>query len=514
MWKYVLAMVAGGLLAVKGAESGEPEGRPNVLLIAVDDLNDWVGAFGGNPQGITPALDRFAEQGAVVFQRAYCPGPVCGPSRSAMLSGFWPHRTGIYNNDQNMLRSALVQEHATLPEYFAQQGYATVSRGKIFHAHAGSSPGTTDQGQWAFAEWHPATGSDRVDPRQLTSRGKGLILGAPEPGAEFRKVSGTGFDWGPVMGDEEEMKDTRTARWAAQRLQELPAGQPFFLAVGISNPHLPWFVPQRFFDLHPLDTIRIPEFRREDLEDIVDGEGRPREEPSADFEWVNRDAMLFKRAVQAYLAASSYADWCVGVILDGLAASPHADNTVVVILGDHGWHLGEKLRFRKATLWAEATRLPLMVRVPGRKERADCARVVNLIDLYPTLADLAGLPMKGKDRWDGRSLKALLEEPEAAWEYPTLVDHPGGKGIAVIGERFYYIQRGDGGEEFYDMEQDPLQWRNLAGSKEKHVRAEMARLKALVPDQRAKPIAAGEGKAKAGNSGDSGVARRDLSRLK
>jgi arylsulfatase A-like enzyme len=455
----------------------------------VDDLNDWVGAFAGNPQTVTPHLDRMVATGAVVFQRAYCPGPVCGPARSAMLSGFMPHRTGVYNNQHNMLRADLVRTYATLPEYFGRHGYHTVSSGKIFHKHFGTQTDTTDEGQWAFHEWLREGGIDKVNPAEHYSRGEGLLGGKPDPSGEFRTSAGSEFEWGPLQGAAEDMKDLRTARWAAERLAQLRTDKPFFLAVGISQPHLPWIVPQEYFDRHPLESICIPEHRLDDLDDIVTPAGRAKFGPSEDYQWVRRDPELFRRAVQAYLAATSFADECVGRILEALEKSPHRDNTIVVVFGDHGWHLGEKLRFRKATLWAEATRLPLLVRLPGMTARQDCPRVVNLIDLYPTLVELCGLPPKLAGSLDGRSLAPLLREPARAWPHPTLVIDPQGKGAAVISEDWYYVDHGDGTREFYDMRSDPLQWTNLAQSEEPRIAAERDRLAALFPTSFAPPVA-------------------------
>jgi arylsulfatase A-like enzyme len=194
---------------------------------------------------------------------------------------------------------------------------------------------------------------------------------------------------------------------------------------------------------------------------------------------VIQDTNLFKSAVQAYLAASSHADDCVGQVLDALEKGPARDNTIVVIWGDHGWHLGEKLRFRKATLWAESTRLPLTIRVPGMKGRQDCSRLVNLIDLYPTLIDLCGLPPKPEI--DGRSLAPLLRDPKMPWPYPSITFEDVNN-ASVRDERWYFIRYQDGTEEFYDMERDPMQWTNLAASINPEIRAQKARLVALYPD--------------------------------
>lgn len=454
------------------------DSRPNVLFIICDDLNDWVGEFGGNPQALTPNMDRFVAGGSIVFQNTQCAGPVCGPSRSAFLSGFMPNKTGAYNNSENMLKSKVVQTHATLPEYFAKNGYYTLSRGKIFHKHPG------DEGQWAFQDWVPNEGGFGVDRDHLTSRNENLIDGKPAHpnsassesiGDEGEK--GTEFSWGPTREPKEKTSDYITAQWAAQKLSTMTTDKPFFMAVGISKPHLPWYVPQEYFDRHPLESIVIPEHRLDDLDDIISPGGQKKFEPTADFKWVNQDPNLFKGAVRAYLAATSYADECVGVVLDALAKSPLRDNTIVIICGDHGWHLGEKLRFRKATLWEEATRLPFMLRMPGMTDRQDCQRIISLIDLYPTLIDLCGLPPK---QIDGRSFAPLIRQPDRPWPYPAVTIN-GFRNACVRDERWYLIRYRDDTEEFYDMQADPMQWKNLARSKDPAIQAQIKRLAAYLP---------------------------------
>jgi len=476
----VLVSLSVASVALHGADG--PHAPYNVLFIAIDDMNDWVGAFGGAPQpkSATPRMDKFAERGSVVFQQANCAGPICGPSRSALLSGFMPQRTGAYTNSQNMRGSNLVQTHLTLPEYFSKHGYQTLSTGKIFHKHPG------DEGQWAYDQWAASEGGSgsRPDPEHVTSRNRNLIDGKPAPfaplksdGNEGGEGEGTEFAWGPSRGPKEESKDWKSAEWAAAQLAK-PSTKPFFLALGISKPHLPWYVPQEYFDRHPLETIKLPQFRLDDLGDILNAKGEPKFKSSSDFRWVQQDANLFKGAVRAYLAASSYADDCVGHVLDALEKSPARDNTIVVIWGDHGWHLGEKLRFRKSTLWAESTRLPLTIRVPGMSSRQDCSRLVNLIDLYPTLIDLCGLPVKPEI--DGRSITPLLRDPKTPWPYPSITVNGAGN-ASVRDERWYYIRYRDGVEELYDMEKDPMQWTNLAAKKDPEVRSQLERLATSFP---------------------------------
>jgi arylsulfatase A-like enzyme len=375
--RLVPALFAIAVVGVPTVRAAETQTRPNVVIIAIDDLNDWVGSFGGNPQTRTPNMDKFCAEGAVSIQNAYCPGPVCGPSRSALLSGFMPNRTGIYSNSQNMRRSPIVQTHATLPEYFAQAGYTTLNRGKLFHKHA--TPAGLDEGQWAITDWSDTTGTSDVDRAHLYSRLEGIYGGkkgdvaGKNPDDTGGDGEGTEFSWGPSPDRKEDTLDWQTAEWAAGQLGK-KHDKPFLMVVGISKPHLPWYVPQEYFDRHPLDSIKIPEHHLDDLDDILTPAGKKKFGPTADFRWVQQDD-LFKRAVQGYLASASYADDCVGLVLDALAKSPEYKNTIVVIFGDHGWHLGEKLRFRKATLWQEATRLPLMIRVPGPRASRSPKRI-------------------------------------------------------------------------------------------------------------------------------------------
>lgn len=449
--------------------------RPNVLFIAIDDLNDWVGVFGGHPQVKTPNLDAFAQAGSVVFQNAHCAGPVCGSSRSALLSGFMPSTTGIYGNGQNMRSSKIVRQHATLPEYFSKQGYRTLSCGKIFHAHTDEEG--RDVGHWAFDHYERIRSGARVDKSKYTSRNANIIAGKPGPDSAFTKRGGSEFAWGPTRGTVEETRDYKAAEWGASQLQETHE-QPFFIALGLSRPHLPFYVPQKFFDRYDASTFKAPDIKEDDLEDItIPGKNRPKFQATDDYLWLKQNGLI-DEAARAYAAATSYADECLGVVFDELANSPYRDNTIVVIWGDHGWHLGEKLRYRKTTGWSESTRVPLLVRMPGMNGQQDCARPVNLIDLYPTLIELCGLP--DKTELDGRDFSPLLEDPQQTWDHPTLTVF--GRGNASIHrDRYHYLRYRDGTEEFYDLHQDPMEWDNLIARLNSQQQLAKARLAKFVP---------------------------------
>jgi arylsulfatase A-like enzyme len=482
--------------------------RPNVLFISIDDLNDWISVFGGHPKAITPHMDRLADSGAMVFQNAHCAGPVCCPSRSAMLSGFMPSRSGIYSNSQNMRDAPLVQTHATLPEYFSKHGYVSLSMGKIFHKH-GTAQGL-DAGQWAYDVYAPAQGGGGVNQDKLTSRNKNLINGRPGPLSQHNEGGGTEFAWGPTAKGKEATKDYQTAVWTAEQLQKA-YDKPFFMAIGLSKPHLPFYVPQEFFDLYDPKEDYLPPIREDDLEDILTPRGKQKFQASGDYLWLKQNNLL-NEAARAYLAATSYADTCLGVIFDALKKSPHYDNTIVFVWGDHGWHLGEKLKYRKGTGWSESTRIPFVVRMPGMTHRQDCQRLVNMIDFYPTLIDLCSLPEK--NMLDGRSFTPLLKNPNLPWDYPTVTINGEGNASA-LDERWRFIRYSDGTEELYDLQKDPQEWHNLITQPSAAGKAAMLRLGDLLPKTFAQAIPRSKNKDKKARGLDKTIKRtRDLTKLK
>ncbi len=447
------------------ADTAPSQKKMNILFVAIDDLNDWIGCVGGNPQTKTPNFDKFNAQGGMVMYDAHCPSTVCGPSRSAFLTGAHCYRTGVYGNKTNLKDAPKAKDLLTIPEYFSKHGYHSLSMGKIFHKHGTKDPKKKDEGQWAFDEWHPSPKT--VGPASKEKPSNGLL------DLEGNKASAKGavFDWGPTrVNDEKAMKDYNTATWAAEQLKTRDFdGKPFFMAVGISKPHLPFFVPQKYFDKFPLDSIVLPKSLRTDHDDIIDESGKPlygAGKPNRDKNewWARTDKYnKHKEAVQAYLATVNFVDDCIGVLLDGLNESQHADNTIVVLFSDHGWHLGEKLRYGKTLLWQESTRVPMLFKVPGvTPENKKCHGVVNLIDLYPTLADLCGLPANPEN--DGRSFTKLLHNPDMKWNDPTLTTYQMGNHRIYDG-RYSYINYRDG-EELYDHKNDPMEWTNQARNPE------------------------------------------------
>ncbi len=418
--------------------------KPNVLFIAVDDLNDWIGCMDGHPNGRTPNIDRLAAEGTL-FERAYCSAPLCNPSRVSLLTGLRPSTTGIYGNRHSIIDN--IKDTQPLTKQFMENGYYVLGGGKIFHR--GKYTGGDVDKNW----WH------EYFKRQ----------GDPKPKEGNKDVVRNPFGFGPIDVDDDSMADMKLANWAVEQLGR-EYDRPFFLGVGIFKPHLVWFVPRKYFDMHPLEQIELIDIRDDDLDDVppvgrrfaIEGIGF-RGPEGGDHKMIMENGHRL-RATQAYLATSTFADACVGRVLDALYESPYADNTIVVLWGDHGWHLGEKLHWRKHALWEETTRMPLIIYAPGvTKKGTKCQRTISLLDLYPTLMDLCGLPKP--EFLEGESLMPLLKNPEEKWDCPALTTF-GKDNHAVRSERWRYIRYFDGGEELYDHENDPMEWINLAGKKE------------------------------------------------
>lgn len=410
--------------------AGAAEERPNVLFIAVDDLNDWIGCLGGHPDCRSPNIDRLAQRG-VLFTRSYCAAPACNPSRAALMTGIRPWTSGVYMNAQPW-RPAM-PDAVTLPQHFMKHGYEAVGSGKIFHGRY-EDP----------ASWNDYLTKSR-DPQ-------------PEPAVRKDPQSRAGgIVWGALDVDDEEMNDYKMADYAIAYLQQ-KHDRPFFLACGIFRPHMPWQVPRKYYDMYPPDKITLPKVLKTDLDDVPPA-GVQMARPKG-----NHRTMLktgnWRYAVQAYLASITFADKQVGRVLDALDASPYAKNTIVVLWGDHGWHLGEKHHWRKFSLWEEATRAPLMIVAPGvTRPGGRCERTVDFMDVYPTLCELCDLPIG--EHLEGVSLVQLLKNPSAAWDRPARTTH-GRNNHAVRSERWRYIRYADGAEELYDHANDPLEWKNLA----------------------------------------------------
>jgi arylsulfatase A-like enzyme len=437
--------------------------RPNVLFISVDDLNDWIEPLGGHPQAQTPNINRLAAEG-ITFTRAYTPSPSCNPARTSLLTGLHTYTSGMYSNYQYWRE--VLPTATTLPRYFGDHGYWVGGAGKIFH---NDQP---DPRSWD--EYFPSL--EQHMPSSPRPEGRG-----PVNMPAFEDMYGA-FDWAAVDVPASTMGDYQSVSWGIDQLQR-EHDRPFFLAVGIYRPHLPWYVPREYFEMYPLESVELPRIRENDLSDVPE-RGREIAGRAGNYHEHVVAAGQWREAVQGYLASISFADAMVGRLLEALDASVYADNTIVVLWSDHGWQLGEKEHWRKFALWDNLTRVALLFRVPegverlpsgtGAGERSD--RTVSLLDLYPTLNELAGLPEK--PGLDGRSLVPLLADPQMAWDHPVVSTYQFSE-YSVRDERFHYIRYIDGSEELYDMEADPEEWHNLAGREEYATVVE--RLGAIIP---------------------------------
>ena len=423
--------------------------RPNVLFIAMDDLNDWIGVMGGHPQSITPNLDRLANSG-VLFTNAHCAAPACNPSRTAIFTGISPHRSGVYSNIQKM--RDVLPDAELLPKVFSRHGYFSAGSGKMLHYFI-------DADSWD--EYFPKAESENPFPRTMMPRRRPVSL---PRGGPWQYVE---TDWGPLeASDKQYGGDYLVAQYISQQLAEPHTEKPFFLACGIYRPHEPWFVPAKYFEPFPLESIQLPPGYKEDDLDDLPAEGQRRARNRYFPHILEHDQ--WKQGIQGYLASIHYADAMLGIVLDALQNSPHAETTIVVLWSDHGWHLGEKEHWQKFTPWRVCTRVPLMIRVPkgapGLREGTmpeTCDRPVNLLSLAPTLLDLCQLP--AEPHHDGPSLVPLLKNPGADWDHVSVthLQEPGSYGLSA--QRFRLIHYAGGAEELYDVETDPYEWNNLAG---------------------------------------------------
>ena len=412
--------------ALAAGNAGPAAGkRPNVLFIAIDDLNHWIGYTNRNPQARTPNIDRLSKMG-VSFTNAHCAAPACNPSRAALMSGMRPSTTACYKNAD--FWTGFIPEGLGLSQAFRNAGYYAAGAGKIYHSDS-----------YYDSEW------DDYAKMPVPAHGEGVA-----------KMEGFQL---PVKSDlkDEDLGDWHTTNYCIKQL-ERKHDKPFFLACGIHKPRLPWAVPRKYYERFPLDDINLPPYREDDLDDIPPA-GLKMAKPEGDHKKI-RASGRWKAAIQSYLASCAYADMNIGRLLDGLEKSAYAENTIIVFWGDHGWHLGEKQHWRKFALWEEATRTPFIWVAPGvTPQGAVCERSVDFMSIYPTLCDLSGIPRP--EHLEGPSIKPLLADPKAPWDKPAICTH-GFKNHTVRTEQWRYIRYANGDEELYDHRNDPHEWKNLA----------------------------------------------------
>jgi len=412
------------------------ENKPNVLMLVIDDLNDWVGPLNGHPQVKTPSIDALAARGTV-FSNAHCQTPLCNPSRTSFMTSLRPSTTGIYGLRPWFRDVKKLKDLVTLPQYFSKAGYTTYTIGKIYHKF---------------------NNSDTVEFNQV---------GIPEKSLRVKKKrvktprGGPGMDWGLYPYKDSDHKDWKTADWAVNALNKKPAG-PFFMAVGFSLPHVPLRVTQKWLDLYPEEKLKLPPLTENDRKDT------PRfswylhwrlPEPRQKFLIENNEQY---KIVQAYLASISYMDHQVGRVLKALKENGYLENTVVVLFSDHGYHLGEKEITGKNTLWERSTRVPLIFAGPGIN-KGICKEPAELLDIYPTLAEVAGL--KNPSGLEGLSLMPQIKNPGTRRERPAITTH-NHDNHSIRSKDWRLIQYADGSRELYNMKKDPNEFKNLINDPE------------------------------------------------
>lgn len=445
------------------APASEAADHPNVLLIAVDDLNDWVGCLGGHPNAVSPNIDRLAQRGTL-FTNAHCQAPICNPSRTSIMYGLRPSNTGIYMNSPQPWKVAAMQDHVSLPRHFAANGYVTYTTGKIYHGSG-----------------LPDGDFDIVGPRPGQRIKLDQRLVPPTPGG----AKGL-WDFGAQTYDETKFQDYADATWAIEALEKhSPTDQPFLVAVGFYRPHVPLYAPKRLLDAVASEDIALPPHREDDRADIpsvawdvaVSAAAPPHSWFVESDQWLD--------AVRAYHACVRWTDEQVGRLLTALDRSPHAENTIVVLYSDHGFFLGEKQRWAKQSLWERATRVPFVIAGPGVTPGQRCVRPVELLSIYPTLIDLCRLTPRTD--LDGVSVQPLLKDASSEWDRIALTTH-GLNNHAVRDDRYRYIRYHDGSEELYDINGDPNEWTNEANNPE--LADIKASLKNRLPESNAEPAKA------------------------
>ncbi|VGO19311.1 sulfatase [Pontiella sulfatireligans] len=459
--KMILTVCVVGVLPMVGVAAARE--KPDVLFIAVDDMNDWTTLFDKDNPIQTPNLVRLAERGCF-FSRAYCTTPCCNPSRTAVMIGQRPTTSGVYGNRQDWRK--YLPDVVSLPQYFKQNGYRANGAGKIFHR--GNTVG--EGNDTAFHEYYKPKKSDisrfksktaGTGPWTPSRKERGNLNGYTK--AENKHLAGAAFDWGEL--NVEIQQDEYTVGYVGDVLENFPKDKPLFLGAGIHRPHLPFYAPPETFKRYPFESVVLPPMPEGDLDDVP-AIGKVMA-ASQDFVFKHTsnkpddDAGSLKKMVQCYQAASDYADEMVGRILDKLDETGRADNTIIVLWSDHGYHLGDKSSCVKFSLWEKSDHVPFVIVAPGvATPGTRCDKPVSLVDIYPTLVELAGLPAKSDI--DGTSVVPLLKNPTQKWNPAITTMGPGNH--AIRSDRWRYIRYKDGTEELYDHENDSWELNNVAAA--------------------------------------------------
>lgn len=427
----------------KVAETTDTEKQPpNVLFIAVDDLNTMLGSYGGPAK--TPNFDRLAAMG-VQFNDAHCQAPLCGPSRASLMTGLRPSTTGMYGmvpDNKIISDNPETRDIVLLPEYFRQNGYHTMGIGKLFHIHA--PDGLFDESGGRVKGFGP------YPEKRFVWDGFGT--------SDRKNYGRTSTDWGAFPENDSLMPDHQSVNWAMERLNKT-YDEPFFMGVGFLRVHVPLYVPQKWFDLYPLDSIKTMPYLKDDLNDVPPVAHKINDLPMMpSTEWAISSGE-WPKIIQAYLACISYVDYELGRLLDTLENSEHADNTVIVLWSDHGYRLGEKGTFAKHALWDVATKVPMLFAGPNLPKGRMVEEPTELLSIYPTLLELCNLPKY--DRNEGKSLVSVMQENSPS-DTAVALSTFGMNNHAIKSSRYRYISYEDSGEELYDHKSDPYEFENLA----------------------------------------------------
>ncbi len=458
MLKKVLLLVA----ALGFTTPGIAQDKPDVLFIAIDDLNDWVGVLGGHPQTQTPNIDALAARG-MLFTNAHTPAAACLPARTAILFGMSPFSSGVYTQLGDWRTNPTFDDKLSLPRYFKENDYLTLGGGKLFHAHT--------YARSAFGGQQDVNAWDAYFPsleRQLPDE--------VNPPASFNNQDAVGggittghFDFAPTITTDAAMGDGQVVDWVSQQLLAARTG-PRFLSAGIFRPHLPWYAPQKYFDMYPVEDVILPDYLESDLDDVpavyADLAGAEPDLNESTMDWIKeRGPRKWQEAVQGYMASVSFSDAMVGELIDALDESGQADNTIIVLWADHGFHLGEKDSWGKMTLWDETTRVPFIIVAPGITTPGSRSHeAVSTQSIYATLMELTGLE---RPEWvDGNSLVPLLENPNMEWDDVAITTYGDYGNFSVRDDNYRYIIYSNGEEELYNNEIDPLEYINLANNPE------------------------------------------------
>lgn len=455
--RTVLIFLLCGTLTVKAQPARKPgTPKPNILFISIDDLNDWIniGKWSGRKGMKTPNFERLAKM-SMTFTHCGVAAPACAPSRVAIMTGVHPVRSGITGWKHPEWRKVpALQKVETIEQFFKARGYTTLGGGKIYHTQA---PPRTLSNQSEEAGWDFYFPSIHV-PVPFQIRAPSEVINIPNktdvPQPDY-------FSWGPIPIEDKMMADYQTVDWANYVLSQ-KHDKPLFLAVGITKPHDPWEVPQKYFDMYPLDSVQDVDVKKDDLRDS----------------WVHGRRLLdkfiagndqTKKVVQSYMATISFADAMLGRLLDGLEQSRYKDNTIIIMWSDHGMHMGEKENWEKFTLWERSLKTPLMIRMPGTTRPGSLSDIpVGTIDLFPTLAEMIG--EKPPAYCDGESLLPLIRN-QTTTHRPVLSTyelkdsakqvHYDAYTLRTAEYRYIYYPS-SGLEELYDHRVDDHEWYNIA----------------------------------------------------